>query len=159
MTLPWKTCTRSLLPSTTRTWTLTSSPGANAGMSSRSDSLSMRSVAFMAALVRGSRARRGWSRIRDRWELFQQRPLLGGQPAAGVDEVRPRRHRPVEHLRPAPAGDASVVTTAQDLGHRPAPEVRRPGVLGLLQQALRAEALGDRADVVAHHAGQEPGHR
>ena len=36
MTLPWKTWTRSLLPSTTRTCTLTSSPGAKSGMSSRS---------------------------------------------------------------------------------------------------------------------------
>ena len=32
ITTPWKTCTRSRLPSTTRTWTLTVSPGRNCGM-------------------------------------------------------------------------------------------------------------------------------
>ena len=31
MTAPWKTWTRSRVPSTTRTWTLTVSPGANGG--------------------------------------------------------------------------------------------------------------------------------
>ena len=37
--------------------------------------------------------------------------------------------------------------------------VGRPGVLRLLEQARRAEALGDRADVVAHRPGQQPDDR
>ena len=35
--------------------------------------------------------------------------------------------------------------------------VGRPGELRLLEQPAVAEALGDRAGVVAHHAGHEPG--
>src|ERR1017187_617146 len=47
MTAPWNTWTRSRVPSTTRTWTLTVSPGRNSGMSSRRLSRSIMSVGFM----------------------------------------------------------------------------------------------------------------
>src|SRR6202042_3451818 len=47
MTAPWNTWTRSRVPSTTRTWTFTESPGRNSGMSSRRLSRSMMSVGFM----------------------------------------------------------------------------------------------------------------
>ena len=47
MTAPSKTWTRSRVPSTTRTWTLTVSPGANSGMSSRRLVASTMSVGFM----------------------------------------------------------------------------------------------------------------
>src|ERR687898_165742 len=113
MTLPWKTWTRSLLPSTTRTWTFTSSPGAKSGMSSRSDSLSIRSVAFIApSWEKGSR------RIRDGRELFQQRDLVGAESAPGLDQIRPGDERPVQRLGVTPAGDPSVVAAPQHLGHR-----------------------------------------
>ncbi len=43
MTTPWKTWTRERVPSTTLTWTLSVSPARKAGMSSRSDALSISS--------------------------------------------------------------------------------------------------------------------
>src|SRR4029450_9808699 len=45
---PWKTCTRCRDPSTTRTWTLTVSPGRKSGRSSRSWSRSTTSVICIA---------------------------------------------------------------------------------------------------------------
>src|SRR5215204_6914922 len=134
MTLPWKTWTRSLLPSTTRTWTFTSSPGAKSGMSSRSDSLSMRSVAFMAASCVCRRGTpRGRSRIRERRELFQQALLAGGQPAARGDEVGAAGQCAVQRLGVAPALDAGVIAAAHDRGHVPAAERGRAGELRLLE--------------------------
>ena len=50
MTTPWNGWMRSLVPSTTLTWTFSVSPGANWGMSSRRLSASMMSVGFMARL-------------------------------------------------------------------------------------------------------------
>ena len=47
---------------------------------------------------------------------------------------------------------------AQHSGTSQPRNVGRPGVLRLLEQPGGAEALGHRADVVAHHAGQQPGH-
>src|ERR1700728_2007851 len=55
MTAPWKTCTRSRLPSTTRTCTLTVSPGRNSGMSSRRLSRSIVSVGCMKGVLRSLR--------------------------------------------------------------------------------------------------------
>src|SRR5215204_1140607 len=156
MTLPWKTWTRSLLPSTTRTWTFTSSPGAKSGMSSRSDSLSMRSVAFMAASCVCRRGTpRGRSRIRQRRELFQQAFFGGRQASPGRDEVGAARERAVQRLGVAPTLDAGVVAAAHDVGHVPAAERRRPHELRLLEEPTLAEALRDGAHVVAHHPGHE----
>src|SRR5688500_19884257 len=119
MTLPWNTCTRSLLPSTTRTCTFSSSPGAKWGMSSRNWSLSMRSVAFMADRPEGvgwrprggadPGRRVGLSRIRDRRELFQQASFLIGEAAAGLDDVRSGGDRSMERLGVAPPFDQRVV--------------------------------------------------
>ena len=47
MTTPWKTCTRSLLPSTTFTWTFRVSPAAKSGTSSRRLAWSITSVDFI----------------------------------------------------------------------------------------------------------------
>src|SRR5687768_3796151 len=47
ITTPWNTCTRSRVPSTTRTWTFNVSPGPKSGMSLRRWARSTRSVAFI----------------------------------------------------------------------------------------------------------------
>src|SRR5690606_7607930 len=59
ITTPWKTWTRSLLPSTTFTWTLRVSPETKSGTSSRRLLWSMRSVGFLTVSSSGV-ARRGW---------------------------------------------------------------------------------------------------
>src|SRR5215218_9449213 len=51
MTTPWKTWMRERLPSTTRTCTLTESPGRNPGMSSRNESASSASRVFISAVL------------------------------------------------------------------------------------------------------------
>jgi hypothetical protein len=50
MTTPSNTWTRERVPSTTRTWTLTVSPGQNSGMSSRRRDFSTMSTLFMVGL-------------------------------------------------------------------------------------------------------------
>src|SRR4051794_30420798 len=114
---------RSLLPSTTRTWTLRVSPGANSGRSSLRLDWSTRSVGCMgfsgsvsaARLGRGGRWDvRGWARTPSGVELGQQRPLVGRQPASGVDEVGPANDGPAQGLGPAPAVHLGVVARAQD---------------------------------------------
>src|SRR3954453_3765028 len=109
MTLPWKTWTRSLLPSITLTCTLTSSPGPNSGRSERRYWLSTRSVDFMARSFvnvdsgpwQGER-----SRIGRRGELFQQALIIICQAAATLDQVRAVAHRAVQALGAAPKLDA-----------------------------------------------------
>src|SRR5262245_41243543 len=113
MTLPWKTWTRDRLPSLTRTWTSTSSPAAKSGRSGRRLSWSMRSVAFMARWSYVSQE--GRSRIGDGVELFQQRLLVGAEPAPGRDQVRPGGDGPVQGLRPPPALDAGVIARSEDV--------------------------------------------
>src|SRR3954469_10738889 len=51
MTTPWKTWIRERLPSTTRTCTLTVSPGRKSGMSSRNESASSASRVFISAVL------------------------------------------------------------------------------------------------------------
>ena len=68
-------------------------------------------------------------------ELFQQSLVGIGQPAAGLDQVGAVAQGAVQGLSPPPALDAGVVAAAQHLGHRPAPELGRAGVLRLLEQA------------------------
>src|SRR5215204_3194874 len=162
MTLPWKIWTRSLPPSTTRTWTFNSSPGKNWGMSSRSDWLSTRSVVFMASLsdqAPAQRSRRGLTRIRDGWELFQQVALLVRDPTAGRDQVGTGGERAVQRLSTPPSGDPAVVTAAQNVRDVPAAERGRTGVVRLFQQTGGAEALRQRAVRIAHRTGQQPSHR
>src|SRR5664279_5130391 len=50
MTTPWNTWIRDLLPSTTRTWTLSVSPGRNSGRSERSEPASRKSSVFTGGL-------------------------------------------------------------------------------------------------------------
>src|ERR687898_47329 len=51
MTTPWKTWMRERLPSTTRTCTLTVSPGRKSGMSPRNESASSASRVFISAVL------------------------------------------------------------------------------------------------------------
>src|SRR5512134_3394880 len=115
ITLPWKTWTRSRLPSTTRTWTFTSSPGANDGMSSRRCCWSTRSVDFMARPSE-QQADGERSRIGDGGELFQQ-PAVGlGQPATGFDQVGSVAQRAVQRLGVPPAFDLAVISGPEHVG-------------------------------------------
>src|ERR687898_888352 len=175
MTRPWNTWTRSLEPSTTRTWTLRVSPGAKSGMSLRRLVWSMRSVECMARRS----GRRRWRRTRDATcpqnehtkprsvgvpgvafllgtaaaaldsvvepVLGQQLTLRSGQSAAPGDQVGPVDQRTVQRLRLPPPGDAAVVAAAQHGG---------PGVVGLLEEAV-GEGFFVRRRHVAHDTGHE----
>src|SRR5688500_18203297 len=125
MTTPWKTCTRSFWPSMTRTCTFSVSPGAKAGMSLRRLVWSTRSVGFMARRSNGGpglSAREGGRERLSLVELGQQSDVLRGEPAACGHQVGASCDRAAEGLGTAPAGHPAVVATAQDVGHRPAPE-------------------------------------
>src|SRR5215468_3196436 len=107
-------------------------------MSSRSDWLSTRSVVFMASLsdqAPEQRSRRGLPRIRDGWELFQQVALLVGDASSRRDQVGAGGDRAVQRLGPPPSLDPAVVAAAEDVGHVPAPERGRAGVVRLFEQA------------------------
>ena len=69
--------------------------------------------------------------------LRQQLHLVGRSARPGPRSGRAARERAAEGLGPAPAGDPPVVARAQDLGDGPAPELGRPGVLRVLEQARR----------------------
>ncbi len=97
--------------------------------------------------------------IRDGRELFQQPSVVRREAAAPLDQIRPIPNRPVQALRTPPSFDACMVAAAEHLGGLPAAEVGRPRELGLLEQAVLTEALGDRAVRVAHRTVEEPGHR
>ncbi len=105
--------------------------------------------------VRGER-----SRIGDGRDLFQQPPLLVGQPTAGFDEVRavaqacgaaPGRGASGRPWPWSPDRSTSGTSHPRNVG--------RAGVLRLLQQPVGAEALAHGRLVVAHDTGQQPGDR
>src|SRR4051812_16308129 len=164
ITTPWNTWMRSRVPSTTRTWTLTVSPGLKAGTSSRRLPRSTRSVGFMARQapqVGGpgrSRLARGRAIVGVDPLLRQQASLLVGEAAATFHQVRAVVHGPEQRLGPPPAGDATVVAGPQDLGNLVAPEVGGAGVLGVLEEAV-AERLVLGARLVAHDARQQAADR
>ena len=131
------------------------SPGSKAGISSRRPSRSMMSVGFMA-----------------------RRLLEQGFPGPGQDSPAPNDSsrassaavsrpwppagradgRSGQGLGVAPSGDAPVVARAEDLGDAPAPELGRPGVVGILEQAGGEGLVAGRL-VVAHDARHQPGDR
>src|ERR1700691_142252 len=115
MTAPWKTCTRSRLPSTTRTCTLTVSPGRNSGMSSRRLSRSMISVGCMGRVLQ---VLRRWAELDivavpgqqlHLAGLLQQLDLGRAQATPGGDQVRAPLQRPHKGLEMAPTGHTAVV--------------------------------------------------
>src|SRR5262245_63901049 len=124
ITTPWNTWTRSRLPSTTRTCTFRVSPGANSGTSSRSCVRSTRSVAFIEG---GSREQSGResNRLRVERVVGELAPgrvvlLVGG---TALEQVGTSIPGAAQRRRPTPARDPRMVTAAQHLGHRVAPEL------------------------------------
>src|SRR5262249_4484931 len=152
MTTPWKTWTRSRLPSTTRTWTFRVSPGAKSGMSSRRCARSTRSVRFMRGLPVETRRKMLAARIRAR-ELGRRRRVIRAVFGDGVGAPGPRTP---ERLGAPPARDACVVARTQHLRHLPAAEIGGPRVLGVLEQRFVERFFGSRSGV-ADHAGSEAG--
>src|SRR5215207_6071581 len=157
MTLSWKICTRSLLPSTTLTCTFTSSPGPKAGRSLRRYWLSTRSVDFMArSFLSGcARVRWGRQRIGERGELFQQLAVGVAEAAMCLDQVGTVGERAMQRLCAAPSLDPRVVASTQHLRHLPPSERCRPREVRLLQETRLAEALVHGARRVAHRSGKE----
>src|SRR5688500_9323388 len=166
MTTPWKTWMRERLPSTTRTWTLTVSPGRKSGMSARNESASSASRVFISAVLmfwlstrrrRSFRADSGmpgrpnrWLRPRDGATVEQRR-----RPAAALycatrsgDDARGPRPRSLHQLFQCGRQlrrDEDLVAAA-DLRDAP-PTVR----LVLVRLDLRLPADIDLVDDVAQH--------
>src|SRR5262245_31957398 len=147
MTTPWNTCTRSRVPSTTRTCTLRVSPGPKSGMSVRRWARSTRSVAFIGILRHDASAalpqagsdageRFGQPPILlpfSEWLLVEQPLLVVGE--RPVEQVGPAIEGPAERLASAPPRDAGVVTRPQHLGNGEAPELGGARVLRVLEQS------------------------
>src|SRR3712207_4815651 len=138
-TKPWKTWIRSRLPSTTRTCTLTVSPGRKSGRSSRICARSTTSVICMmdeapwkAGCAKGqhnaTRALSEGNRLRGRL------PLLAGL-LGPFQQVRAEAAGPLQRLGAPPALDGAVVAGPQHGGDLQPAVDRRAGVLGVLQQA------------------------
>src|ERR687897_146060 len=156
MTTPWNTWTRSLEPSTTRTWTLSVSPGAKSGMSLRRLVWSTRSVGFIArrsgggvvqagsmrvsaevpadqAGTRPRSPRRARRKVAVEIELGQQLPVGGVEAPAGVDEVRRECGRAPGARRWRRAGAGAVLAGPRHAGPPPAPEIGRARVVRVLE--------------------------
>src|SRR3984957_17009379 len=157
MTAPWKTWTRSRVPSTTRTFTLTVSPGRNSGMSVRRLSRSIVSVGCMGGVLTSLRLCAGRNIV----AVPGQVPHVLVAQAAGAhqtfEQVGPPLRRAQERLGAPPGRHSGMVARAQHVGYLPLPEGGGAGVLGVLEQAGR-EALVGRRVLVAQHLGQQPGH-
>src|SRR5689334_9575393 len=136
MTTPWKTWMRERLPSTTRTCTLTESPGRKSGMSSRNESASSASRVFMAAVLSPSGgsfgADSGMTGRPNRWLRLQDgAPVDGGRRSAaapycatssGDDVGRPRNRAPDQLREPVAelGGDEHLRRCSDLLGAPPA---------------------------------------
>src|SRR5271165_3656122 len=108
ITTPWKIWTRSRVPSTTRTCTLTVSPGRNSGTSSRRLSRSMISVGCMGRVLL---VQMGWAGtnivavVGQHLHLarrLEHRHLVGTQPAPGRHQVRAPAEGVDQGLGPPP---------------------------------------------------------
>src|SRR5581483_3588258 len=130
MTTPEKIWMRSLSPSTTFVCTRTESPTPKSTGCLRncSDSILSNNAWF----------------IKSRFHLLQQ--------------IRPPFLRPPPRLFRAPPGDLGMVAREQHFRHLPAPELRRPRIMRILQQ-FAAERFVLRTAIVAQHTGQQPRHR
>src|SRR4051794_2490526 len=140
MTTPWKTWIRSRLPSRTRTWTLTVSPGRNSGTSLRREAASIESRVCMVTVLAPERAQA-------RSMCFGRRPSTVPQQAQGrkrsrsAEQVGTVLPGAPQRLLPAPLFDGGVVAGDEHARHlQPAPaggsRVRRG-----LQQATAVRAL------------------
>src|SRR6476661_653360 len=131
MTTPWKTWMRERLPSTTRTCTLTVSPGRKSGMSLRNESASSASRVFISGVLSPSGLQ---SRCGQRYA-----------PAVRSGELRSRSGATVEQRR-RPAAALYCATSSGEEARRP----RRgsPDQLGKqLDELGRGERLVGRRDL------------
>src|SRR3954454_1930299 len=126
ITTPWKTWMRERLPSTTRTCTLTVSPGRKAGMSSRSESASSASRVFISVVL-----------------VFWP---LDGQADSGADSGKPGRPNqwlrllvgaPVDRRRRTAAALYCATSSGDDARRS------RPGVVGELPPQRRQLPWGE----------------
>src|SRR3954470_13394305 len=112
MTTPWKTWMRERLPSTTRTWTFTESPGRKSGMSARNESASSASRGLIAAVLSlssgSSGAASGMNRLSRSVAAPPWRSAVDGRrrsaaalycATSSVDDAWRPRSRPSDQLR------------------------------------------------------------
>src|SRR5215210_2383262 len=155
ITTPWNTWTRSRVPSTTRTCTLTVSPGRNSGMSERRKGCSTRSVLFMATVrdctSGGFRPDRDGSGAGSSW-------TLSAPERSALEQVGAIAARLVEGGVAPPSLDLGVVPRPQDLGHRHAAELRRTRVMRVVEQTV-LERVALVGLLATDHAGNQPRHR
>src|SRR3954468_5293472 len=103
MTTPWKTWMRERLPSTTRTWTLTESPGRKSGMSPRNESASSASRVFIAAVLSSSSGSRSVQTAENARPSESVAATSGSAAAlycatSSADDARRPRRRPSSQL-------------------------------------------------------------
>src|SRR5215218_4617612 len=160
-TKPWKTWIRSRLPSTTRTCTLTVSPGRKSGRSSRSCARSTTSVICMMDETPWKAENANGQHSATRAHHEGNRPslplLLPGGVAGPLQQVGPLPAGALQRLLAPPALHGAVVARAEHGRDLQAPVDGRPGVLRVLEQAGRERLVGGRGGV-AHHPGDQPGH-
>src|SRR5450755_2629226 len=132
MTTPWKTWTRDLAPSTTRTCTFRVSPGRKSGMSERSDAASSEYRVCMAVssclmsyrLQKVVPARRTTALVCHRSRVRPNRLLDNRQVGVGQrvrfergNELRAALRGPSKPLLAAPARDRRVVARGEHRRH------------------------------------------
>src|SRR4051794_10265753 len=159
MTTPWKTWMRSRLPSRTRTWTLTVSPGRNSGTSLRREAASIESRVCMVTVLAPERAQA-------RSMCFGRRlstvPQQAGQwkNSRSAEQVRPVLLGAPQRLLAPPPLDRRVVAGDEHAGHLQPTPARRPRVGRRLQEGATVgtlrERLLDHRRRVAHEAGKQP---
>src|SRR5690625_4821662 len=160
MTTPSKACSLWRVPSVTRTWTTTESPGANSGTSCFSCSAS--SCAMMLLLMPCSTMLKVCAiALRSLLEVVhvfvQPGLLLGGEPPL-FQQLRPSLPGPAQGLLQPPALDVPVVPRPQHLRHPLATKHLGAGVVGAVQQPVAEGVLLGRF-LVAQGPRQQPGHR
>src|SRR3954451_20178544 len=159
MTTPWKTWIRSRLPSRTRTWTLTVSPGRNSGTSLRREAASIESRVCMVTVLAPERAQA-------RSMCFGRRLSTVPQQAGrrknsrSAEQVGPVLLGAPQRLLPAPPLDRGVVSGDEHAGHVQTAPGRRPSVGRRLEEAaavrtVRKRLLDDRRRI-AHESRQQP---
>src|SRR5450759_3895120 len=162
MTTPSYACTRLRSPSTTLTFTITVSPGANTGtvlprrVISSCSSLSIR---FMSRLLvsSGLLPLRQPLRVLFPLEFLKQLRFFRAQGAL-CQQIRPSQPGPAQRLLQAPAFDLGVVAGEQHRRHGLARILLGPGVMRTIEQSAHKRILRRRI-LVAQHAGQLPHHR
>ena len=158
MTTPWNTCTRSLLPSTTRTCTFNVSPGAKAGTSSRTLAASTRSVGFMARQLRDS-PQGNQQDTRSPTPAPRASAPRPARPPRRGDEVGATLDRPGQRLRAPPARDPGVVAAIAAPRARTSPRYSAGRVYCGYSRRPSANDSSSAERGVAHDARHQPADR